>query len=107
MNAGGRPAKSVSREGAASAQTLSLPRFAPSSAFHPVKLLFLRHTAASLAVSAGANVKAVQRMLGHAKASMTLDVYADLFDDDLDVVADQLDTAIKSTADSLRTGPGK
>ncbi len=31
----------------------------------------LRHTAASLAVSAGANVKAVQRMLGHAKASMT------------------------------------
>ena len=31
---------------------------------------------------AGANVKAVQRMLGHAKASMTLDVYADLFDED-------------------------
>jgi integrase len=63
----------------------------------------LRHTAASLAVSAGANVKAVQRMLGHAKASMTLDVYADLFDDDLDGVADRLDSAIKSTADSLRT----
>jgi class 3 adenylate cyclase len=56
----------------------------------------LRHTAASLAVSAGANVKALQRMLGHAKASMTLDVYADLFDDDLDVVADQLDAAIKT-----------
>jgi len=34
----------------------------------------LRHTAASLAISAGANVKAVQRMLGHASASMTLDV---------------------------------
>ena len=50
----------------------------------------LRHTAASLAVSAGANVKAVQRMLGHAKASMTLDVYADLFDEDLDGVADRL-----------------
>jgi integrase len=63
----------------------------------------LRHTAASLAVSAGANVKAVQRMLGHAKASMTLDVYADLFDDDLDSVAVCLDAAIKSTADSLRT----
>ena len=37
--------------------------------------------------SPGANVKAVQRMLGHAKASMTLDVYADLFDEDLDDVA--------------------
>jgi integrase len=76
----------------------TFPRITPHS---------LRHTAASLAVSAGANVKAVQRMLGHAKASMTLDVYADLFDDDLDVVADQLDTAIKSAADSLRTGSGK
>ena len=82
----------------------------------------LRHTAASLAVSAEANVKAVQRMLGHAKASMTLDVYADLFDDDLDGVADRLDTAVKTsttnttskaisaastkfTADQLRTGP--
>ncbi len=48
----------------------------------------LRHTAASLAISAGANVKAVQRMLGHASAAMTLDVYADLFDADLDAVAE-------------------
>jgi integrase len=53
----------------------------------------LRHTAASLAVSAGANVKAVQKMLGHASAAMTLDVYADLFDDDLEAVATALDNA--------------
>jgi integrase len=53
----------------------------------------LRHTAASLAISAGANVKAVQRMLGHASAAMTLDTYADLFDDDLDAVATALDQA--------------
>ena len=53
----------------------------------------LRHTAASLAVAAGANVKAVQRMLGHASAAMTLDTYADLFDDDLDAVSAALDTA--------------
>ncbi|WP_083710540.1 tyrosine-type recombinase/integrase [Microbacterium sp. RU33B] len=53
----------------------------------------LRHTAASLAISAGANVKAVQRMLGHASAAMTLDTYADLFDDDLDYVADALSRA--------------
>ncbi|MEJ1087004.1 tyrosine-type recombinase/integrase [Microbacterium sp. Mu-80] len=50
----------------------------------------LRHTAASLAISSGANVKAVQRMLGHASAAMTLDTYADLFDDDLDDVAKRL-----------------
>ncbi len=53
----------------------------------------LRHTAAPLAVQAGAHVKAVQRMLGHASAAMTLDVYADLFDDDLDAVAAALDQA--------------
>jgi Phage integrase family len=51
----------------------------------------LRHTSASLAVSAGANVKAVQKMLGHASAAMTLDIYADLFDDDLEAVATALD----------------
>lgn len=45
------------------------------------------NTAASLAISASSNVKAVQRMLGHASASMTLDTYTDLFDDDLDAVA--------------------
>ena len=51
----------------------------------------LRHTAASLAISAGASVLAVQRLLGHASAAMTLDVYASLFDDDLDEVAKHLD----------------
>lgn len=53
----------------------------------------LRHTAASLAISSGANVKAVQRMLGHASAAMTLDVYADLFDDDLDSIAQRMSEA--------------
>jgi integrase len=64
----------------------------------------LRHTAASLAVQAGANVKAVQRMLGHASAAMTMDVYAGLFGDDLDAVAERLDeAAANARADYLRT----
>jgi integrase len=50
----------------------------------------LRHTAASLAVQAGAHIKAIQRMLGHASAAMTLDVYADLFESDLDTVAESM-----------------
>lgn len=58
----------------------------------------LRHTAASLAVSAGANVKAIQRMLGHASAAMTLDLYADLFDDDLEAVAIALDNKARAAA---------
>lgn len=47
----------------------------------------LRHTCASLAVSAGVNVLALARMLGHKDPSVTLRVYADLFDEDLDAVA--------------------
>lgn len=47
-------------------------------------------------MSAGANVKAVQRMLGQSSAAMTLDVYADLFDDDLEAVAIALDHAVAS-----------
>lgn len=53
----------------------------------------LRHTAASLAIGAGANVKAVQTMLGHASAAMTLDRYGHLFEDDLDLVAAALERA--------------
>jgi integrase len=63
----------------------------------------LRHTAASLAVSAGANVKAVQRMLGHASAAMTLDVYAGLFDSDLEGLAERLDAAYRHQAGTKPT----
>ena len=63
------------------------------STFLQLTMHDLRHTAASLAISAGVNVKAIERMLGHASAAMTLDTSADLFDDDLDLVADALDDA--------------
>ena len=63
----------------------------------------LRHTCASLAVSAGANVLALARMLGHKDASVTLRVYSDLFDTDLDALADVMDTAYASNA--ARTRP--
>ena len=42
-------------------------------------------------MAAGANVKAVQQMLGHKSAAITMDVYADLFDSDLDDVAARMD----------------
>jgi integrase len=56
------------------------------STFRRVTPHDLRHTAASLAISAGANVKVVQRMLGHKSAKATLDTYAALFPDDVDNV---------------------
>ncbi|WP_127476086.1 tyrosine-type recombinase/integrase [Microbacterium sulfonylureivorans] len=70
----------------------SIPRLTPHD---------LRHTAASLAISSGANVKAVQRMLGHASAAMTLDTYADLFEDDLDAVASSLNAAMTAAPEPV------
>ncbi|MFI8594663.1 tyrosine-type recombinase/integrase [Microbacterium sp. NPDC078428] len=58
----------------------------------------LRHTAASLALSSGANIKAIQGTLGHVSATMTLDVYADLIPDDLDSVAAALGLEAPNTS---------
>lgn len=66
----------------------------------------LRHTAASLAIASGANVKGVQAMLGHKSATLTLDRYGHLFGDDLDAVADRIDTAARAAADFSRTTRG-
>jgi integrase len=63
---------------------LGIPRLTPHE---------LRHTAASLALASGADIKVVQQMLGHKSATMTLDQYGHLFGDRLDVVADAMDTA--------------
>jgi site-specific recombinase XerD len=57
-----------------------------------------------LAIKTGANVKAVQQMLGHASAVMTLDVYAGLFEDDLDSVAAALDALLSAAADDETSG---
>jgi integrase len=68
----------------AAATSIGLPGLHPHA---------LRHTAASLAIASGADVKVVQQMLGHKSATMTLDLYGHLFGDRLDEVADRLDAA--------------
>jgi integrase len=65
----------------------------------------LRHTCASLAVSSGANVLAVSRMLGHKDPSVTLRIYADLFESDLDAVAVNLDAKIADSVQSVSKAP--
>ena len=57
----------------------------------------IRQSSRNSEAAANAKVKAVQRMLGHASAAMTLDTCADLFDDDLDPVAIRLSEAGMST----------
>jgi len=59
----------------------------------------LRHTAASLAIRSGADVKAVQAMLGHASAKLSLDLYGHLWDQGLDDVARRMDGLIDHDTD--------
>src|SRR4029453_10910379 len=62
----------------------------------------LRHTAASLLIREGASVKAVQKQLGHATASITLDTYGHLFPDELDALAGRLEDVRARALESLR-----
>ncbi len=55
----------------------------------------LRHTAAAFAIHHGATVYDVQRMLGHAKPSITLDTYGYLWDTGQSRLAGTLDAAIR------------
>jgi len=57
----------------------------------PLRLHDLRDTCASLAIAAGADVKVLQRMLGHASAALTLDRYGHLLPGQAQSVADRLD----------------
>lgn len=67
------------------------PRAEMNAAGEPItvydfKLHELRHTAASLAIQAGANIKALQNMLGHESAGLTLDRYGHLYGSDVEAV---------------------
>ncbi|BBY56692.1 tyrosine-type recombinase/integrase [Mycolicibacillus koreensis] len=60
-------------------------------AFPKVTIHAMRRTGATLAIQAGATVKGVQTLLGHASSRMTMDTYSQFFDDDLDRVADAIE----------------
>ncbi|WP_241984793.1 tyrosine-type recombinase/integrase [Cryobacterium adonitolivorans] len=53
----------------------------------------LRHTAASRGIDAGADVKVIQRMPGHADATLTLNTSGHLWPDRLDDVASVVSNA--------------
>lgn len=54
----------------------------------------VRHFYASVLIKHGASVKKVQRRLGHAKPSITLDLYVHLWEDDEDDTAELIDKII-------------
>lgn len=77
---------------------------AASAGLDGLRIHDLRHTAASLMIAAGADVKVVQRQLGHKSATMTLDLYGHLWDRALDDVGLRIDSAI--TGSRLRVVAG-
>jgi integrase len=62
----------------------------------------LRHHYASSLISAGCSIVAVQRALGHARPSVTLDTYGHLMPSDNDRIRSAIDVAWKAE-DSVRT----
>lgn len=63
----------------------------------------LRHTCASLAIAAGADVKVLQRMLGHSSAALTLDRYGYLLPGQAQSVADRLDEMVRQAVPTKLT----
>jgi integrase len=61
--------------------------FPPEMRFHD-----LRHTAATLLLSRGVNVKVVSEMLGHADIAITLRIYAHVIPNMQQVAADVMDS---------------
>jgi integrase len=75
----------------------------------PLRIHDLRHTTASLAIAAGADVKTLQTMLGHASAVMTLDRYGHLMPGTAEDVAARLDVLARAAdpepiRDAVRLG---
>lgn len=69
----------------------------------PLRVHDLRHTCASLAIAAGADVKVLQHMLGHASAALTLDRYGHLLPGQAQSVADRLDEMARAATPAPTT----
>ena len=70
----------------------------------------LRRTFGSLARRAGADLKYIQKAMGHSSITVTAEIYAQLFDSELDQVSDALDALTEGAesamyAQNAPTGP--
>jgi integrase len=82
------------------------PRTDGDKIAYDFKLHELRHTAASLAIQAGANIKALQNMLGHESAGLTLDRYGHLYPSDVDAVGVAINVLLtRSCVQDVSTEP--
>jgi integrase len=71
----------------------------------PLRVHDLRHTTAFLALAAGADVKVLQSMLGHASAAMALDRYGHLMPGQAASVAERLDAMARAAVSRRPSAP--
>lgn len=69
----------------------------------PLTIHDLRHTYASLARASGADLRYVQKTMGHSTPTVTANIYSDLYSDELDQVAINLDR-LHSSDLSMKNG---
>lgn len=67
------------------------PRALETTHLAPLTIHDLRHTYASLARASGADLRYVQKTMGHSTPTVTANIYSDLYSDELDQVAVNLD----------------
>lgn len=70
----------------------------------PLTIHDLRHTYASLARKSGADLRYVQKTMGHSTPTITANIYSDLYADELDQVATNLDQLHATEIQTLTTG---
>jgi integrase len=75
--------------------------------FEPIGLHEARHTAASLMIAAGVNVKALSEFMGHSSITTTLDLYGHLLPGSLAESADLLDAYLERTGARTGARPAK
>ncbi|SID09756.1 prophage integrase [Mycobacteroides abscessus subsp. abscessus] len=72
----------------------------------PLTIHELRHTYASLARKSGADLRYVQKTMGHSTPTVTANVYSDLYADELDHVAVGLDALRAAETQTIPTDGG-
>jgi integrase len=70
----------------------------------PLTIHDLRHTYASLARKSGADLRYVQKTMGHSTPTVTANIYSDLYADELDQVATNLDQLHATEIHTPKTG---
>jgi integrase len=67
---------------------------ATKAGLSPIGIHGMRHTAATLMIRTGVNIKVVSETLGHSSIRVTLDIYGHLLEDQKQELADRMESLL-------------